>query len=663
METKPNSQDNLTPWGHPEFLTEESLQEAQEYFLRTHGKSAQLIAEGRSAQGVFKSHIRRKLNKKMGEDFRMYTGVQIGESNGSSGKSKGIQGELEKINNLVYQKINPKEPSTSKIQTDLAILNHPLGAIEVIFSMVKYFADLGKKYASISSNRREVLKSLLDEELFKWIWGMYYSMIFSENENTDDFDEKIPSSGLLFIPLESQRISTPEKIVEIGDFLLNKATSTSSLRFPLCFYFTGYLRQIHFKIVPKMNRGKLDHAYEIISKRTQDEPCEDILVAIDHLMNTKGNSMEAFEDVLKDEEEEAKKFLPPEEAEYVAQFNEFGAENIKSSIQKFLPNINPGEPQGENINSQMDSLMPLMLIIRSQPASTAEKIIDFIPGPFLTLMKNRLANSARDDVGKQILDQVQSSIEQRMEKGETYQVFQRGKTAELKQPAPEAQQKSPVARKDTGAAPASQETEPAKVQKPPESESAPKEELKEEESSFVIPGQTISERLIVSWQQNGTKIDLVSLSPKEIISLSGLDTRFLIPWVVFALQTGQAFRIKPTKITKELITKCLNLLTEGVDKNTRGGFSGNDLEEMYSKIKNPSPCKMLVAILEYIEALDYSLSGTFAGEINQLEEKLGGNLGEFLINPNQNDFSSFLTELTSEEKKVISILNRVARLQ
>ena len=64
----------VSPWGSPGLATEQDLRAAQEYFFQTHATHSWMIAEGRNAQGFMKSYTRRKLEKEMGEDFKMYTG-------------------------------------------------------------------------------------------------------------------------------------------------------------------------------------------------------------------------------------------------------------------------------------------------------------------------------------------------------------------------------------------------------------------------------------------------------------------------------------------------------------------------------------------------------------------------------------------------------------
>ncbi|MEE8396949.1 MAG: hypothetical protein V3S29_12900, partial [bacterium] len=326
-----------TPWEFPEILSEEGLRQAREYFFQTHGKNSQMIAEGRSATGFANSLVRRRLSKELGDDYKMYTGEDVGSSKGDAEESKGIRGELNALLRSIYEKVAPQTPVTSPIQEDLAILSHPVGALEVCFGMISFYNDLLKKYASFAANRRQVLKSVIDEELFKWIWRLYYAFALSDRSKTPTFRENIPSSGLNFIPLEKQRLPTSDKVYEIGIFLLGSGLAGSHLRFSIAYYFVCYLRLVQFRLLPAIDRALLDGIFEAARSRKEDSPTEEILVAIDALMNAKGTSMESFDDILKDEETVAQQTLPEPENLFLSQVQDFSNHNLPESLKKFLP--------------------------------------------------------------------------------------------------------------------------------------------------------------------------------------------------------------------------------------------------------------------------------------------------------------------------------------
>ena len=200
METVTASQKIIPPWNQSGLFSEEALREAQEYYFQTHATNSRLIAEGRSAQGFMKSFARRKLAREIGEDFRMYTGTQLGEDSGDNMESAGIRGEINAMLAHIYHAISPTQPIISPIQEDLTILKHPQGALEVCYAMTFFYSSLLKKYASLAGNRRQVLKNIMDEELFKWVWRLTMGYLLSSKDAKTKVDNTKFCSGLSFVP-------------------------------------------------------------------------------------------------------------------------------------------------------------------------------------------------------------------------------------------------------------------------------------------------------------------------------------------------------------------------------------------------------------------------------------------------------------------------------
>jgi len=422
MESTSSGGAGLPPWNNPHFFTEAGLRDAQEYFFQTHASNSRLIAQGRAAQGFLKGHVRRKLNKEMGEDFKMYTGSAIGTAQNSE-ESKGIRGELNEILEMVYIRIAPNLPITSPIQEDVTILGHPLGALEVVFDMSCFYTELTRKYASLASDRRKLLKSVLDEELFKWVWRMFYGLIMSNPSQPPDFNDKISSTGIACVPAEKQQYNSLKKIEAVGLFLLGSSLNQSHLRFPLCFYFVNFLRQIQYRVMPLVDRRKLEAIFNQMRVRKSDDPIEDVLTAIDFLMNTKGNSMQAFDDVLKDEERTAQNYVAPAEIDYIDRAQEFTNRTFAASMSKFVPKVS----KSEIIDGEGVSLIPLLFLMRTLPYAVSEQILENLAGPFLSMIRNRLSHGGDDDVSKVLVDRVDAMIEFRQKGGESYTIAGSGK--------------------------------------------------------------------------------------------------------------------------------------------------------------------------------------------------------------------------------------------
>lgn len=663
------------PWDNPHYFTDAGLRDAQEYFFQTHAKNSRLIAEGRSAQGVLKSNVRRKLNKEMGEDFKMYTGGSIGADQKAE-DSKGIRGELNELLETVYIRIAPGKPIESPIQEDVTIISHPLGAMEVVFNMSCFYTTLQGRYASLASDRRKVLKSVLDEELFKWVWRMFYALALAEPDQKPDFDSKISSSGSSRVPLEKQQFNSFQKLVEIGTFLLGTSLAQSHLRFPLCYYYVSFLRQIQYRLLPTSDRKQLDAIYSAMRTRKADDPFEDVLTAIDFLMNTKGNSMHSFDDVLGDDESAASKFMPVGEIEFISGIQEFSDARFADSMKKYVPKVSKTELlEGEGV-----SMMPLLFLTRTLPFPVTQKILEGLPGPFLSLVRNRLAFGGDDDVTKVILDRVDEMVGERQKKGESYTITSVGKggtTRTLSEDLSPAAGGKPKAAADqpADAAPAAKRVEPRKstaADRPPDAEpaqAASAEEAQKPAAAAEAPGQAggiaqiLRERLIVSWWADKGSLKVVTVAPSEILELVGTDVRFIVPWILFAVRSGQVIRIPPDKLSRELMERILKSMLKGSTVARDARLSTEQRQELFQGNKGKPPHRVLLELVEkhQIGSMDPAQAGTFSRAIGNLMQKLGGSFTDFINNPMLEQHRDVARQLSEEEKMAVGVLNKVAR--
>ncbi|MCZ6628477.1 MAG: hypothetical protein O7E56_09635 [SAR324 cluster bacterium] len=646
----------LPPWNDPNFFNEVGLKAAQEYFFQNHATNSRMIAEGRNAKGFMKGGLRRKLSKEMGEDFKMYTGVAIGQSQDTE-ESKGIRGEMNELLKNIYLKIAPNTPISSPIQEDITILKNPLGGLEVVFAMSCYHAELSKRYASLASDRRKVLKSVLDEELFKWIWRLFYSLMMSNPKHTPTMQETLSSSGIKFVPIEKQRNSSVQKIIDIGVFLLGTSLSNSHLRFPLCYYFAGYVRQIQYRLLPQISRQKLDGMFTTICKRGEGEVAENVLAAIDFLMNTKGNTQQSFDDILQDEEKVISSYVPPTEAEFIQSRQEFVGEKFQESMSKFAPRASREDiMEGEGV-----TLIPLLFLMRTLPYDVGQKILENIQGPYLGLIRNRLAYGGSDDVSKSLVDRVEDMIEQRRSRGESYTIATAPTAGSVrtasKDLSPSAGGKVHEKKESAAAEPEQAGSDKPAAAAPQASEAA---EAPAPEQGAI--SQLVNERLIVSWKASNGKLSVGSISPMDIMGLVGVDVRFLVPWVLFALKSGQVLRIPPDKVSKPLLEKILKGMVSSVGVRREAGLSSEDRKGLYQELKGQPPNAMLQELIEKFDIGndDPAGAGALSEGIAQLHAKLGENLASFLNDPAQDSFREMRAGLSETEKQAAQVLTRVA---
>ncbi|MBI4083395.1 MAG: hypothetical protein HY423_12380, partial [Candidatus Lambdaproteobacteria bacterium] len=508
MEALSGSERVPPPWNALGLDSAESLREAQEYFFQTHATNARLIAEGRNAQGFMKMAVRRKLSKEIGEDFKMYTGQAIGEAS-ESAESVGIRGELNVMIKTVYQKIAPTTPITSPTQEDSTILSHPLGALEVVYDMVYFYTSLLKKYATLAGNRRKTLKSVLDEELFKWIWRLTCTYLLAPAEKRSTFTQAIPSVGLAFIPAERQRVPSAEKILDIGKFLLGKTMMESHLRFSLCYYYVTFVRQLQYELLAQPPKIPPEPSYEAIKRHRPDQLVENPLVAVDVLMNFSGNSMQSFDDVLKDEANEIQKYIPPNEIEFIQQFQEFTPERLKHSLQRFLPKVSaaamPEDPTG--------TLMPMLLLLRTMRFITRQLVLEHIPGPYLSLLINRSQHGGIDEVEKPLVDLLKEVTVGRQRKGEQYTLTTRIKGSVEVQPPGESATaaRAPAAAPAAAPAPARPAAGGAPAARPAPAAAA------------ADAGAWFQGRVILAWRVEKGKVEVFSISGADMAATAGAD--------------------------------------------------------------------------------------------------------------------------------------------
>ncbi|MDH4121285.1 MAG: hypothetical protein OEV94_06245 [Deltaproteobacteria bacterium] len=670
----------MPPWKPGTLFSEEGLQAAKEYFFQTHAQNAQLIDEGRQATGIMKSLSRRKMERDFGEDFKMYTGSTLGDDSAST-VSHGIRGDMNRMLEVIYKKIKPQEPIVSPLQEDLVILSHPLGALEVVFSMVYFYTSLLKRHASVAGNRRKVLKALMDEEFFKWLWRMCMAFFLSVDRNKFNFHNNIHSSGLEFIPVAKQRVSTVDKIVEIGQFLLGPTISDSHLRFPMCFYFGTYLQYIQYFSLSHLDDKRAEAVLKDLQSVKPDEGFLDIMIASAYLMEKKGAGGQSFREVSNDEDEDGlgvEGRIPEDEMDFLAQFRFFSAGNVVNATKKFLP-------QGAAPGEQPRSMMVTLLLLRLLPLAARMALLSRIPAPILSVMLTRMGHGA-DEMTLMIGSNIREEIELRKQKGETYALpgYAKGQKAGVTTTS----SRKPAGRTESGGAgrmtggdsqatgqpqAEPQDDQTPATETPAEGANKPAVEVKteapqnrreEDKGDAYQPSvdQLMDERVIIRWRVSGMRVEVQSISPRDMDYLAGPDPRFLGPLVLFAIHTSQVFRIPPENVTKEVVDKILATILSRSPKGVNPRLH-HDIRNAMVQIKL-SPKKFMETLLDKSQGLLRGANnpGVLADPIQSLSEKLGEKVLDFLKNPGDSAFGVVRQGLSPQEKHAASVLYRISRL-
>lgn len=658
------------PWGHPEFLSEEGLKAAQEYYFQTHASNSRRFAEGRNAQGVTKSFVRRKLTRELGEDFKMYTGTSIGEAAGENSESLGIRGELNGILKHIYTRIAPNQPIASPIQEDLTIVKHPNGALEVCYALVCHYGALLKKYASLAGQHRKVLKAVMEEELFKWIWRLTIGFVMSPQEDRAAIEDAHLSAGLNCVPLERQYASVGQKIHEIGMFLLGTILQDSHLRVPLCHYYVLYLQRLQSVLTLKYDRSELDEVYSQINRRVEGDALDHPLVAIDALMNGKGSTMQSFDDVVVDEQQ-LLDYVPQAEVEFISQFaDQNSPKQLASMLKRLVPDV-----RREVVEEQESSFMPLLLTLRTLPAPLQDAALAALPVPILHMLRTRISSAAVDDVARTLSERIKETMEAK--RGESYSIHSRqdtGKAAvasSVRVAPPSGGTSSAGAAQGMPDTPAA--TAPAAastvVEAPPAKQAAPDTEAAPETVPTPPPGGAVhlewfDKRSMLAWRLDGARLSAISLSARELMELVGGEMRFLLPWLVFALRTGQVFDLAPDQISKETVEKLLLSLRMQGAGPSRSGLSKEQLAALPQQSKTDSHAKLLLALANAGGLENFTrIPDSMVPSLESLSQKFGEKLGEFVREPTHEAFQGTFAALSNQEKQALSLLRRVARAQ
>jgi hypothetical protein len=148
------------------------------------------------------------------------------------------------------------------------------------------------------------------------------------------------------------------------------------------------------------------------------------------------------------------------------------------------------------------------------------------------------------------------------------------------------------------------------------------------------------------------------------MQLAGPELRYLVPWVMFALKTGQVFGLRPEQVTKEAVEQIVTgLRTQGA---RLGGASlpGERLQALAEQVKGSASGKVLLSLIRAAGGKGFgAYPPSLAPALDSLSTRLGGVLEDFLRAPGDEAFREIRQTLTPEEKGVLGILQRVSRAQ
>ena len=157
---------------------------------------------------------------------------------------------------------------------------------------------------------------------------------------------------------------------------------------------------------------------------------------------------------------------------------------------------------------------------------------------------------------------------------------------------------------------------------------------------------------------------LTTVSPRDVISLMGPEPRYLVPWMLLAIKTGQALRIPKEKVNKELMGRIIKGLISRTNRRNPPRLTNPQRAIVSGMGQGVPPARVLLQMLKLAGmANEPGKPGEAGALVQTLADRFEGRLDDFLKQPSDEAFTELRESLTPEEKSVLAILQRVARSQ
>ncbi|HUJ77108.1 MAG TPA: hypothetical protein VL359_19740, partial [bacterium] len=112
------------------------------------------------------------------------------------------------------------------------------------------------------------------------------------------------------------------------------------------------------------------------------------------------------------------------------------------------------------------------------------------------------------------------------------------------------------------------------------------------------------------------------------------------------------------------VEKLVKALLGKVPRGRPGRVPVEELNAIIEECKDASPSTLLGTLFEHARVGDSTRPGdAHESALNSLTDKFGVDLQEFLRNPSRVEFRDTRKSLSPQERQVVAILQRVARLQ
>lgn len=170
--------------------------------------------------------------------------------------------------------------------------------------------------------------------------------------------------------------------------------------------------------------------------------------------------------------------------------------------------------------------------------------------------------------------------------------------------------------------------------------------------------------MVLEWVvEDGKKVIVTAVAAWEILEQTGPDPRFIAPWVMYAIQTGQVYRLTPDKVSKEELQRILKSLVDSAG-SSEGTLSAPERQQLYGQFRGLPPHKVLFEMVQTLGIGSRGApSGALARGVAQLFAGAGAGLLNLVKKPTDPAHRPLLSKLTADGRYALAVLNRVARLQ
>lgn len=175
-----------------------------------------------------------------------------------------------------------------------------------------------------------------------------------------------------------------------------------------------------------------------------------------------------------------------------------------------------------------------------------------------------------------------------------------------------------------------------------------------------------SGRLVLAWMPHAEGLAMISISAWELLTLAGADPRFLVPWVVLALKTGQIYKVSPDQVNRQKVEELVRALRRSGADGDKPLLDTDTRTIVLEDAQGGSQAKLLMNLVNTVGPKNYALTPEpLRLPLQRMIDKLGGveRLVACIKQPDAAAFAEARASLADPERGVFTLLQRIARAQ